>query len=72
MAKYQVEWHSSYHEEDNIHGTFDTWEDAFQSIHDWWNSNDYVPRYVRYHTTDAGITVIDYGLHYSFYHIVKI
>lgn len=50
------------------HGTFITKEEAFQSIRDWWNINEYMPPYVRWHVKGK-VTVIDYGLHFAHYTI---
>lgn len=69
--KYTVYWTSSYPVDIcTQHGTYDTQDEAFASICDWWDQNDFVPRYIRMWTT--GDTMhIDYGLHYSFYKIVE-
>lgn len=70
MIKYQVEW--KHHQTDihNKHGIFDTFEEAMESIYDWWGKNEYEPYYVRYWTKN-GVTTIDYGFHHMFYYIVE-
>lgn len=69
--KYKVEWDSVYHNEKTIHGTYDTWQEAMDSIHDWWDKNNYIPPMVRY-WTKGGVTTIDYGYHYTFYRIREV
>lgn len=51
------------------HGSYDTFEQAMQSIKDWWKENDYQPRY--YRVIEHGRSfMIDYGLYDCFYEIV--
>lgn len=71
MSKYQVHWVHEQLGKDETHGEFDTHEQALQSIHDWWNKNDYKPVYVRMWTRN-GVSTIDYGFHHMFYKIVEI
>ena len=69
---YVVSWdHNNVYK---THGSFSTYDEALNSIHEWWNHNDYVPRYVRVigDIEDAGEVNIDYGLYDSFYHIAKV
>lgn len=70
--KYQVEWMSHTERVHKVHGIYNTFDEAMQSIKDWWNKNDYKPSYIIYHTTEDGLTTIDYGLHYSFYYIREV
>lgn len=70
MIKYQVEWKHHQTGTHNKHGIFDTFEEAMESIYDWWKINNFEPRYVRYWTID-GVTKIDYGFHNVFYYIVE-
>lgn len=67
-----VSWDSP--EDSRTHGSFATYDEALESIHNWWNHNGYVPSYVRVlgDIGDSGKVTIDYGLHASFYHIVKV
>lgn len=70
IIKYQVEW--KHHQADihNKHGVFDTFEEAIDSIYEWWETNNFTPPYIRRWTKD-GVTTIDYGLHDMFYYIVE-
>jgi len=70
--KYVVSWDNP--EVSRTHGSFSTYDEALYSIHAWWNQNEYVPRYVRVvgDIENRGKVTIDYGLHDSFYHIVKV
>lgn len=68
--KYQVEWKHNKTSEHNKHGIFDTFEEAMDSIYDWWEKNNFNPPYIRRWTED-GITTIDYGFHNMFYYIVE-
>lgn len=70
MNKYQVEWKNDRTKEHNKHGVFDTFDEAMDSIYDWWEKNDFKPPYIRRWTED-GITTIDYGLYDMFYYIVE-
>lgn len=70
MIKYQVEWKHNQADIHNKHGIFDTFEEAMDSIYEWWKVNNFEPRYVRYWTED-GVTKIDYGYHHMFYYIVE-
>nr|DAG84851.1 MAG TPA: Protein damX division, peptidoglycan binding domain [Caudoviricetes sp.] len=70
--KYTVQWVTS--GEEKTHGTFNTFDEAMQSIFDWWKKHDYKPPYIRQWKSmrdDKEITHIDYGLHSAFYQIVK-
>lgn len=68
--KYQVEWKNDRTKEHNKHGVFDTFDEAMDSIYDWWELNNFKPPYIRRWTED-GITTIDYGFHHMFYYIVE-
>lgn len=68
--KYQVEWKNDITKEHNKHGVFDTFEEAMDSIYEWWEENNFNPPYIRRWTKD-GVTTIDYGLHDMFYYIVE-
>ena len=66
---YEVHWvHGN---EDKHHGTFETLEEAQDSVRAWWKKNDFKPYYVRQWTHD-NITVWDYGSHTMFYHFIKV
>ena len=67
---YIVHWKNYLNDVENIHGKYNTLEDAISSIHDWWDKNNFSPPYIRVWTTD-NITNIDYGSHFCFYEIHK-
>ncbi|HAC1029142.1 TPA_asm: hypothetical protein GY053_06975 [Listeria monocytogenes] len=69
--QYEVHWEHTQTKEYNTHGKYATFEEALQSIYDWWELNKYKPHYVRYWTRE-GRTVVDYGSHYMFYYIYEI
>ena len=73
MKRYTVFWVNENTKEKTQHGTFNIYKDAFQSIVDWWNKNQYKPYYVRIYSCseNQNTTIIDYGLHHCFYHIVE-
>lgn len=71
MIKYQVEWKHHQGDIHNKHGVFDTFEEAMDSIYDWWEKNNFKPQYIRRWTKD-GVTTIDYGSHNMFYYIVEV
>lgn len=68
--KYTVYWRDSLNKECKEHGTFNSFKEAYQSILDWWEQNDFEPYYTRHWTKD-NVTTIDYGSHYCFYDIVE-
>lgn len=69
--KYQVSWENRLTDEINIHGTFEAFQEAFQSIYDWWEKNEFVPPYVRSWSVENRTTV-DYGNHHMFYYISEV
>ena len=69
--KYQVSWENKLTNEINIHGTFETLQDALQSIYDWWDKNEFTPRYIRHWNTGNRAT-IDYGSQHMFYYISEV
>ena len=70
-TKYQVEWKNDRTKEHSKHGVFDTYEEALDSIYEWWEANSFNPPYIRRWTKD-GVTTIDYGSHNMFYYIVEV
>ncbi|EAF0385101.1 hypothetical protein IQ407_002466 [Listeria monocytogenes] len=66
--QYEVHWEHTQTKEYNTHGKYATFEEALQSICDWWELNKYKPHYVRYWTR-KGRTIVDYGSHHMFYYI---
>ena len=65
---YSVYWVRPCQKIKKYHGSFNTVEDAMQSIKDWWDKHDFRPSY--YQLTDYGDSVtIDYGQHNCFYEI---
>lgn len=54
------------------HGIYQTKDSASQAIFDWWDLNEFKPKYIRSFTDNNGDYTIDYGLHYAFYKIKKI
>lgn len=75
--KYNVYWVNAELPNDPIQNKFiksyDTYNEAFQSIKDWWNKNDFYPSLIRFmgDIEEQGTVVIDYGPHFQFYKIVK-
>ena len=65
--KEKKEWGTVKH----VHDTYDTKEEAFKSILNWWEVHKYKPRYIR-EWKEGKVTIIDYGLHYSFYYIKEV
>lgn len=53
------------------HGSFDTHEEAMQSIYDWWSKNEFSPPYIRTWLRD-NVATVDYGSHYLFYKITEV
>lgn len=65
---YTVYWISQLEHIKKQHGSYDTYEQAMQSIIDWWEEHDYQPPY--YRVMKHGKTaMIDYGLYDCFYEI---
>lgn len=69
--QYEVHWEHTQTKEYNIHGKYATFEEALQSIYDWWELNEYKPHYLRYWTR-KGRTIVDYSSHHMFYYIYAI
>ena len=67
-----VEWHDDENDIVKRHGLFKTKKEAMQSIKDWWKLHDFKPDMLRTWGEETGRIVIDYGLYFSFYHIVKV
>jgi complete genome len=65
---YSVYWVKPQKQIKEYHGSYDTFEQAMQSIRDWWQENDYRPRYYRVIEHGQSFT-IDYGLYNCFYEI---
>ena len=71
--KYEVHWVKAFGmcmgepHKDEYHGTFNSLEEAQQSVRGWWKKNEYQPRYVREMADDKGRIWWDYGLHSCFY-----
>ena len=71
--KYEIHWVSAcgccigepY--KDKYHGTFDTLDEAQESVRNWWKEHDYKPPYIRQVTRENGDVWWDYGLHRCFY-----
>lgn len=77
MIKYNVYWKN-----DNLNGdptknkfisAHDTYDEAFQSIKDWWSKNNFHPLIIRMmgDIEEQGVVLIDYGAYFQFYKIVK-
>lgn len=67
---YTVYWISQIKRLKEQRGSYDTFEQAMQSIKDWWKANNYKPRYCR--VIEHGHSfMIDYGLCDCFYEIIK-
>lgn len=71
--KYEVHWIKAWGMcmgepyEDKYYGTFNSLEEAQQSVRDWWQKNNLKSRYIRQMTDDKGRIWWDYGLHNAFY-----
>lgn len=66
---YCLQWTDG--EKTTNHGVFSSLDHAINSIHLWWELNDYTPSYARGWFKD-GVTTIDYGLHHCFYKIKEV
>lgn len=71
MSKFTVSWVSG--DISKTHGSFDSYDEAFESIRKWWNHNGFTPSYIRVigDIEENGKVKIDYGLHESFYYVVE-
>ena len=58
--------------EDEHYGTFNSLEEAQQSVRDWWQKNNFMPRYIRQMTDEKGRIWWDYGSHNTFYMFVEV
>ena len=65
---YQVIWTNG--KIKHKHGVFASFDEAMQSIRDWWDKNDFTLPYVRQWKKD-NITYIDYGSHTMSYQIIE-
>lgn len=86
---YEVHWlGNEYNKEkeewervEKVHGAYDTYDEAYNSILNWWKIHNFKPHYIRLWTVQGDSedkksniierTIIDYGFHTMFYHIVK-
>lgn len=66
---HEVHWISP--TEDNVHGIFNTLEEAQQSVRDWWKKNKFKPPYIRQWKQDNK-TIWDYGSYTCFYQFWEI
>lgn len=74
---FQVVWRNNLLEKDDPgyesrHGIYDTIDECYQSIKEWWKQNEFYPPYTRWWENPQGEITLDYGSHYFFYHIVKL
>lgn len=73
--KYTVLWvdESGIRVKTKIHSSFESFDDAYNSIVKWWKFNSFYPKYVRIlgDITKNNSVKIDYGSHFYFYKIVK-
>ena len=53
------------------HGQYNSIEEAYQSIEEWWKFHQFEPPYVRWLEQEDFIR-IDYGSHTQFYEIVRV
>lgn len=67
---YTVYWISQTERIKKQHGSYDTFEQAMQSIVDWWKENNFHPPYYRI-MKHGQSSMVDYGLYDCFYEIVK-
>lgn len=68
VKKYQVEWVDTSHNIKNTFDTYDSFDEAYKSIRDWWDLHNFEPPYVRIISHEDCYS-IDYGSHTMFYHI---
>ncbi|WP_271006565.1 hypothetical protein [Listeria seeligeri] len=71
IKEYEVVWEQKQTKTITKHGKYNTFEEALQSIRDWWALNEFEPDYVRYWTKNKR-TTIDYGSHHMFYYIYEL
>jgi len=77
MVKYNVYWVNAELPNDPIENEFinsyDTYDEAFQFIKDWWDKNSFYPNFKRIigDIEKEGTVTIDYGPGFQFYKIVK-
>ena len=77
MVKYNVYWTNAELPNDRIKNEFidsyDTYDEAFQSIRDWWDKNSFYPNFIRIigDIEEQGTITIDYGPYFKFYQIKK-
>ncbi|EMG27513.1 hypothetical protein LFLEISCH_10759 [Listeria fleischmannii subsp. fleischmannii LU2006-1] len=65
-----MHWKHHQTDEHRIHGTYNSLDEAMESIYEWWELNEFDPPYIRHWTID-GKTTIDYGHHHIFYYIYE-
>ena len=67
----QVEWIDNDINVTNVLGKYEKYNEAFQSIVDWWNIHEFSPKYTRIIGTleENNEVIIDYGSHVKFYRI---
>lgn len=72
--KYAVHWVDDDSQEIKVHGTYETYLEAWWSIKEWWKSHNFTPKYVRVlgEPVEDDVVTIDYGLHSAYYQIVKV
>ena len=67
---FRVAWRNTLTGEINVFGDYPTYDEAYQSISDWWKKHDFTPGYVRVIVDDQhSCFTIDYTSHYFFYDI---
>lgn len=67
---FSLQWKKGETSIDNL-GIYRSIDQALVAINDWWQLNDFKPKYIR-QWTNGNVTTIDYGLHESFYKITKV
>ena len=70
---YRVVWEDTTKNKREYHGSYKSYEEALQSIQDWWDKNNFKPVYVRIlDYKHDGYVKIDYGNYNYFYYIEEI
>ena len=68
---YEVYYDDFFESKKTHHGTYDTYDDAYRSIEEWWEKHDFEPHYTR-SWTKGNVTTIDYGYHFGYYKIKEV
>lgn len=70
--KYKVVWKDNVRKLKNKHGIYESKDEAYKSILDWWSLNKFNPMYIKQWENKQGVVTIDYGNDYYLYKIIPI